>query len=101
MSISFKVDETFDVELQRIFTVLNDVSSWSVFEKPRVLGTKGGKITLSFEDNTRALINFEILPTGVKVQIVQELLADEAAIKPRELYWREVLAGIHRRLDVA
>lgn len=101
MSLAFKLEETFDVELQRIFTVLNDVSSWSVFEKPRVLGTKGGKITLSFEDKTRAIINFEILPAGVRVQIVHELLSDEAAIKPRELYWREVLAGIHRRLDVA
>ncbi len=101
MSLAFKLEETFDVELQRIFTVLNDVSSWSVFEKPRVLGTKGGKLTLSFEDNTRAFINFEILPVGIRVQIVHELLADEAAIKPRELYWREVLSGIHRRLDFA
>jgi hypothetical protein len=101
MSLAFKIEETFGAELQRIFTVLNDVPSWSVFEKPRVLGTKGGKLTLSFDDKTRAIINFEILPAGVKVQIVHELLADEAAIKPRELYWREVLQGIHRRLDVA
>lgn len=101
MSLAFKLEETFDVELQRIFTVLNDVASWSVFDKPRVLGTKGGKISLAFEDQTRAFINFEILPVGVRVQIVHELLADEAAIKPRELYWREVFAGIHRRLELA
>jgi hypothetical protein len=101
MSLAFKLEETFNAELQRIFTVLNDVASWSVFDKPRVLGTKGGKITLAFEDQTRAFINFEILPDGVRVQIVHELLTDEAAIKPRELYWREVLAGIHRRLELS
>ena len=101
MSLAFKIEETFKVELQRIFTVLNDVASWSVFDKPRVLGTKGGKITLAFEDQTRAFLNFEILPDGVKVQIVHELLVDEAAIRPRELYWKEVLAGIHRRLEIA
>lgn len=101
MSLTFKVEEAFEAELQRLFTVLNDVDSWSVFDKPRVLGTKGGKITLAFDDQTRAIINFEILPSGVKVQILHELLPDKAAIKPRKLYWREVFTGIHRRLEVS
>lgn len=101
MALSFKIEETFNVELQRIFTVLNDVSSWAVFDRPRVLGTKNGQITLAFEDRTRALISFELESGAIKVRVVHELVPDIDGIKPREQYWREVFAGVHRRLDVA
>lgn len=101
MALSFKVEETFSVELQRLFTVLNDVSSWAVFDRPRVLGTKNGQITLAFDDRTRAILSFEIVDGLVRLRVVHELVPDTAGIKPREQYWQEVLAGIHRRLELS
>lgn len=101
MALSFKVEEMFNVELQRLFTVLNDVSSWVVFDRPRVLGTKNGQITLAFDDRTRAIISFELVDGSVNVRVVHELVPDLDGIKPRELYWREVFSGVHRRLEIA
>lgn len=91
----------FDVELSRLFTVLNDVQSWAVFDRPRVLTTKGGKISFAFDDRTRAHIQFVAKDGGpIVIQVQHELIATEAGIKPRDLYWREVLNGVQRRLDI-
>ena len=91
----------FDVELSRLFTVLNDVQSWAVFDRPRVLTTKGGKISFAFDDRTRAHIQFVAKDGGpVVIQVQHELIPTEAGIKPRDLYWREVLNGVQRRLDI-
>jgi len=91
----------FDVELSRLFTVLNDVQSWAVFDRPRVLTTKGGKISFAFDDRTRAHIQFVAKDGGpIVIQVQHELIPTEAGIKPRDLYWREVLNGVQRRLDI-
>ena len=91
----------FDVEMSRLFTVLNDVQSWAVFDRPRVLTAKGGKISFAFDDKTRAHIQFVAKDAGaIVVQVQHELIPSEAGIKPRDLYWREVLAGVQRRLEV-
>lgn len=95
------VKREFDVELSRLFTVLNDVQSWAVFDRPRVLTTKGGKISFAFDDRTRAHIQFVAKDGGpIVIQVQHELIATEAGIKPRNLYWREVLDGVQRRLDI-
>lgn len=91
----------FNVELSRLFTVLNDVQSWAVFDRPRVLTTKGGKISFAFDDRTRAHIQFVAKDGGpIVIQVRHELIPTEAGIKPRDLYWREVLNGVQRRLDI-
>lgn len=91
----------FNVELSRLFTVLNDVQSWAVFDRPRVLTTKGGKISFAFDDRTRAHIQFVAKDGGpIVIQVQHELIPTEAGIKPRDLYWREVLNGVQRRLDI-
>ena len=91
----------FEVELSRLFTVLNDVQSWAVFDRPRVLTTKGGKISFAFDDRTRAHIQFVAKDGGpIVIQVQHELIPTEAGIKPRDLYWREVLSGVQRRLDI-
>jgi hypothetical protein len=91
----------FEVELSRLFTVLNDVQSWAVFDRPRVLTAKGGKISFAFDDKTRAHAHFVVKDGSVLVlQIQHELIPTEAGIKPRDLYWREVLSGVQRRLEV-
>jgi hypothetical protein len=96
---TFTMKREYDIEMSRLFTVLNDVQS--VFDRPRVLSAKGGKISLAFDDKTRAHIQFVVKDGGkIIVQIQHELIPAEAGIKPRDLYWREVLNGVQRRLDV-
>jgi hypothetical protein len=98
---TFTMKREFDVEMSRLFTVLNDVQSWAVFDRPRVLTAKGGKISFAFDDKTRAHIQFVAKDAGaIVVQVQHELIPSEAGIKPRDLYWREVLAGVQRRLEV-
>jgi hypothetical protein len=98
---TFTMKREYDIEMSRLFTVLNDVQSWAVFDRPRVLTAKGGKISLAFDDKTRAHMQFVVKDGGkIIVQIQHELIPTEAGIKPRDLYWREVLNGVQRRLDV-
>jgi hypothetical protein len=98
---TFTVKRDFEVELARLFTVLNDVQSWAVFDRPRVLTAKGGRISFAFDDRTRAHILFVVKDGGgITLQIQHELIPTQAGIKPRDLYWREVLNGVQRRLEV-
>jgi hypothetical protein len=98
---TFTLKREYDIEMSRLFTVLNDVQSWAVFDRPRVLSAKGGKISLAFDDKTRAHMQFVVKDGGtIIVQIQHELIPTEAGIKPRDLYWREVLNGVQRRLEV-
>lgn len=99
MAIAFKVHEDFDTGMSQLFSVLSDVSSWVVFDRPRLITAKNGEVKLAFDDNTRAIISFEIIEAGVRANVVHELLKNESEIKPRQLYWQEVFAGMHRRLD--
>jgi hypothetical protein len=99
MAIAFRVQDGFETGLSQLFSVLSDVSSWVVFDRPRLISAKNGEVKLAFEDGSRAIISFEIIDGGVRANIVHELLKDESEIKPRQLYWQEVLAGMHRRLD--
>jgi hypothetical protein len=98
---TFTMKSEFEVELSRLYTVLNDVQSWAVFDRPRVLTAKGGKISFAFDDKTRAHAQFVVKDGGVIVlQIQHELIPSDAGIKPRGLYWQEVLSGVQRRLEV-
>lgn len=99
MATSFKLHEDFEAGLGQIFSVLSDVDSWVVFERPRLISAKNGEVRLAFEDNSRAIISFEIIEGKVRVHILHELLVAESAIRARDLYWAEVLSGLHRRLD--
>jgi hypothetical protein len=99
MPSSFKLQEDFDSGMGQLLNVLSDVAAWVVFDRPRLITAKNGEVKLAFDDNTRAIISFEILDGGVRANILHELLKSESEIKPRQLYWQEVLAGMHRRLD--
>ena len=99
MAIAFKVQEDFESGMGQLFSVLSDVSSWVVFDRPRLIAAKNGQVKLAFEDNSRAIISFEIIDGGVRANVVHELLKSESEIKPRQQYWQDVLAGMHRRLD--
>ena len=83
-----------------MYGLVNDVAAWSVFEKPRILNANSGKISFSFEDLTRAFIEFSVSGSETKMRIIHELLKSEGDIKPRELYWAEVIAGLKRRIEL-
>lgn len=99
MAIAFKLQEDFESGMGQLFSVLSDVPAWVVFDRPRLISAKNGEVKLAFDDNSRAIISFEMIEEGVRAHIVHELLKSEAEIKPRQLYWQEVLSGMHRRLD--
>lgn len=99
MAIAFKLQEDFESGLGQLFSILSDVSSWVVFDRPRLISAKNGEVRLAFEDNSRAVISFEIIEGGVRANIVHELISEEAQVKAKQLYWSEVMAGLHRRLD--
>ncbi|MFM1984273.1 MAG: hypothetical protein RL723_708 [Actinomycetota bacterium] len=99
MAIAFKVQEDFESSLAQLFSVISDVDSWVVFERPRLISAKNGQVRLAFDDQSRALISFELLDGIVRAHIVHELLKEESAVKAKQLYWQEVLGGLHRRLD--
>jgi hypothetical protein len=99
MAISFKIQDDFESGIGQLLSVFSDVSAWAVFDRPRLITAKNGVVKLAFDDSTRAIISFEIVDGGVRVNIHHELLKNETEIKPRKLYWKEVLAGMHRRLD--
>jgi len=100
MPIAFKLQEDFESGMGQLFSVLSDVQAWVVFDRPRLISAKNGEVKLAFDDNSRAIISFEIIDDGVRAHIVHELLKNETEIKPRQLYWQEVMAGMHRRLDL-
>lgn len=99
MAISFKLQDDFESGMGQLLSVLSDVSAWVVFDRPRLISAKHGVVKLAFDDNSRAIISFELIESGVRANIIHELLKNESEIKPRELYWKKVLAGMHRRLD--
>lgn len=99
MSIAFKIHEDFDSALAQVFSVLSDVDSWVVFDRPRLISAKNGEVRLAFQDMSRAIITFEIIDGGVRVHVVHELLTKESEVKARGLYWAEVLGGLQRRLN--
>lgn len=99
MAIAFKVQEDFESALAQLFSVISDVDSWVVFERPRLISAKNGQVRLAFDDQSRAIISFELLDGTVRAHIVHELLKAESAVKAKQLYWAEVLGGLHRRLD--
>lgn len=99
MAIAFKTQESFQSSTGQLFSVLSDVSAWVVADRPRLISAKNGTVTLAFDDNTRATISFEVVEDGVLAKIIHEFLKNESEIKPRQRYWQEVLANLHRRLD--
>ena len=99
MATSFNTEEIFQSSAGQLLSVLSDVSAWVVADRPRLITAKNGEVILAFEDNTRAKISFEVVEDGVRAKIIHEFLKNESEIKPRQHYWQEVLASLHRRLD--
>lgn len=100
MSLAFKIEDSFDVSLPRLTTVLNDVDSWQIEDRPRLLLSKPDRIQFAFEDGTRAIIDWQTAGEIVQLRIVHELLnMPDSEIEPRRNWWQEVLGQIHSRLE--
>lgn len=100
MSLAFKLEDSFEVSLPRLVTVLNDVESWNIEDRPRLLLAKPDRIQLAFEDGTRAIIDWVVEAPIVKIRIVHELLNKvEADLEPRAHWWKTLLEQLHNRLE--
>lgn len=99
MAKSIEATEQFLASAGQVLSVFSDVSSWQVQDQPRVISAKENKVTLAFEDLSRAVIIMEPTESGSVAKILHELLRDDSQIRARETYWHEVLLEMHRRLD--
>jgi hypothetical protein len=99
MALAIKAEEIFEASAGQVLSVLGDVTSWQVADRPRLISAKNNKVTLAFEDFSRAVITLETVELGSTAKIIHELIKDDSQAKVRQTYWRDVLAEMHQRLD--
>ena len=99
MALAINAEEIFEASAGQVLSVLSDVTSWRVTDRPRLISAKNNKVTLAFEDFSRAVITLETVEHGSRARILHELIRDDSQAKVRQTYWRDVLAELHQRLD--
>ena len=92
--------ETFGAEAIRTLSVCTDTAAWPVADQPRVMSNKFPQAILAFDDFSRAVLNVAAIDQGCQVQIRHELIPDQATAAARQEYWQQVIAALHKRLDV-
>lgn len=100
MSFSLIITNEFNSGLGQVISVFSDVDAWGIQEQPRFLSAKNNKVTLIFNDSTRALISAEQIEDVVRVTIHHELIQVQDVLDQRKLYWSSLLEEFHRRLDI-
>lgn len=100
MSFSLIITNEFNSGLGQVISVFSDVEAWGIQEQPRFLSAKNNKVTLIFNDSTRALISAEQIEDVVRVTIHHELIQVQDVLDQRKLYWSSLLEEFHRRLDI-
>ncbi len=99
MALSFVIQEKFLASPSQVISVLSDVASWGVADRPRLISIKNEKVTLAFDDITRAVISVESSDSHAKTNVLHELIKDKAQVTARKNYWKKVFIEMHRRLD--
>lgn len=99
MSLSIQAEVKFPASAGQVFSVMSDVASWQAAERPRLISAKNNKVTLAFEDLSRAVITLETVDHGSTAKILHELIKDDSQVNARQIYWKDVLAEMHSRLD--
>jgi hypothetical protein len=99
MALKIQATEIFSAGAGQVLSVMSDVKSWQTTDQPRLISAKGNKVTLAFDDNSRAVITFENNEAGSSAVILHELLKDDSQASARQTYWRGVLIQLHQRLD--
>jgi hypothetical protein len=99
MTLAIQAEVNFPAGAGQVLSVMSDVSSWQVSDRPRLISAKNNKVTLAFDDYSRAFITLETAEHGSNAKILHELIKDDSQLKARELYWKDVLAEMRQRLD--
>ena len=99
MALSIQAEVNFPAGAGQVISVMSDVSAWQVDDRPRLISAKNNKVTLAFEDFSRAVITLETAEHGSTAKILHELIKDGSQVAARQIYWKDVLAEMHQRLD--
>jgi hypothetical protein len=99
MALSIQAEVSFPAGAGQVLSVMSDVSSWQVADRPRLISAKNNKVTLAFEDFSRAVITLEPVEHGSNARILHELIKDDLQVNARQIYWKDVLAEMRQRLD--
>ena len=99
MALAINAVEIFEASAGQVLSVMSDVTSWQVADRPRLISAKSNKVTLAFEDFSRAVITLETVEHGSTARIFHELIKDDSQAKARQTYWKDVVAEMHQRLD--
>jgi len=99
MSLAIQAEVNFPAGAGQVLSVMSDVTSWEVSDRPRLISAKNNKVTLAFEDFTRAVITLETVEHGSTAKILHELIRDDSQLEARQLYWKDVLSEVRNRLD--
>jgi hypothetical protein len=99
MALAIQAEVIFPAGAGQVLSVLSDVTSWQVADRPRLISAKSNKVTLAFEDFSRAVITLETVEHGSTARIFHELIKDDSQAKARQTYWKDVVAEMHQRLD--
>jgi len=99
VALAINAEGIFEASAGQVLSVMSDVTSWQVADRPRLISAKSNKVTLAFEDFSRAVITLETVEHGSTARIFHELINDDSQAKDRQTYWRDVLAEMHQRLD--
>lgn len=90
----------FSTSAARVFSILNDPSSWGQSRTPRVFSASSpSKIILSFDGVERATVSISSWRTEFcQVEVVLDGLPDESAKAELESYWFEIWKMLVSRL---
>ena len=90
----------FATSAARVFSILNDPSSWGQIRTPRVASASSpAKVVLSFDGVERATISISSWRTDFcQLEVVLDGFADDAAKSALESYWLEIWKMLVARL---
>lgn len=90
----------FATSAARVFSILNDPSSWGQMRTPRVSSASSpSKVVLSFDGVERATISISSWKTDFcQIEVVLEGFADDASKSALESYWLEIWKMLVARL---
>ncbi|MFM5904078.1 MAG: hypothetical protein ACKOOD_03215 [Microbacteriaceae bacterium] len=96
---SFESYFRLPVTLGRLFLVLGDIGQWPSQGSPRLLVRKENeRLTISFDDLTRASVHFRTIGEFTELAIRHELCIDDQQVERWKAYWQALVTDLNERL---
>jgi hypothetical protein len=97
--LSFESYFRLPVTLGRLFLVLGDIGQWPSEGSPRLLVRKENeRLTISFDDLTRASVHFRTVGEFTELAIRHELCVDAQQVEGWKAYWQNLAVDLNERL---